>query len=144
MCSIDAGRLREAVLRVLQGEGIQHATVSLAVVDDATMLPLNRRYLHHDYATDVLSFLLEREETALEGEVIISAETAIRQAPQFGWAADQELLLYAVHGTLHLVGYDDQADNQRPAMREREAAYLAQLGVRRPPGFQRVQGESGP
>jgi probable rRNA maturation factor len=143
MCSIDAGRLREAVSVVLQGEGIRQATVSLAVVDDATMRPLNRRYLNHDYATDVLSFLLERDETALEGEVIISAETAIRQAPRYDWAADQELLLYAVHGTLHLVGYDDQANDQRRAMRQRETTYLGLLGMRRPPESKSVQGECG-
>src|SRR5687768_3078951 len=93
LLDISDARLREAIGRVLTAEGIREAMVSLAIVDDATIRPLNARYLGHDYATDVLSFVLEQSAAKLEGEIIVSAETALQSAERFGWSADDELLL---------------------------------------------------
>ena len=73
----------------------------------------------------MLSFVLERGEGFLDGEVVVSAETALRTAPRFGWSAAEELLLYVIHGTLHLAGYDDATPEQQAAMRGRETEYLA-------------------
>jgi probable rRNA maturation factor len=129
---IDPETLRRAIVTVLEGEGVCEALVSLAVVDDATIQPLNRRYLQHDYATDVLSFLLDRDGASLEGEVIVSAETAVRQAVQYGWSANEELLLYVVHGALHLIGYDDADAEQQEEMRDKERKYLTKLGCPSP------------
>lgn len=136
---IDAASLADAAQRVLAGEGIASGTISLAVVDDPTMHELNRRYLEHDYPTDVLSFVLEKKTREvdgtggpsyeLQGEVILSADTAIATAARFGWSASEELLLYVVHGCLHLAGYDDHTDNDRAKMRERERLYLAEMGI---------------
>ena len=132
---VDETPLRRAVRMILDDASIPAATVSLAIVDDPTIHELNRQYLRHDHATDVLSFLLERDEHRLEGEVVVSAETAERVAPQFGWSPGEELLLYVIHGTLHLVGYDDQTSRQRSAMRAQETAYLARFGLQMPNGL---------
>jgi probable rRNA maturation factor len=126
---VDESRLVAAVQRVLSGEGIRRGTISLAVVDDPTIHQLNRRYLQHDEATDVLSFVLERRGDTLEGEVVVSADTADSCCGRFGWTRDDELLLYAVHGALHLAGYDDQSPEDRQRMRERERHYLAGWGL---------------
>ena len=64
----------------------------------------------------------------LEGELIVSVETALREAPQQGWSPRAELLLYVVHGLLHLCGYDDLTDEARPTMRAREREVLAIWG----------------
>jgi len=128
----DDPRLREAVRDILQRVGVEHAMVSVAVVDDATIQGLNRRYLNHDDPTDVLSFCLEREEDRLEGEVIVSSETASRQAKRFGWAPEDELLLYVVHGMLHLVGYDDQTPADARSMRTAERECLAHFHLNPP------------
>ena len=77
----------------------------------------------------VLSFVLERTDSHLEGEVIVSAETAVRAALQYSWTAADALLLYVTHGLLHLGGYDDQAPSDRALMRARERHYLAQFGL---------------
>lgn len=129
LLAVDEPRLRQAIASILSGEGIRCATISVAIVDDAAIRPLNARYLGHDYATDVLSFVLEHEDDALEGEVIVSAETAQNAAGKFGWRAEDELLLYVIHGTLHLVGYDDLTDEALPKMRERERHYLSCFGL---------------
>jgi probable rRNA maturation factor len=122
---VDRARLKEGVKRVLQGEGIEHAVISIAVVDDPTMHDLNRRYLQHDYPTDVLSFLLEEDDDRLEGEIIISADYAVREAEQFAWSAQDEMLLYVIHGALHLAGYDDLGPELKAEMRTKERQYLA-------------------
>ncbi len=108
---------------------LREADVSLAIVDDPTIHRINREFLQHDYPTDVLSFLLERSADRLEGEVIASADTAIGSAARYGWAPADELLLYVIHGTLHLVGYDDLAPEPQVTMRERERDYLKHFGL---------------
>lgn len=125
---LDRRRLAGAVRSVLRSAGLQ-ATVSVAVVDDPAMHELNRRFLGHDYPTDVLSFVLEQGEGYLEGELVVSADTAAAAAVQYGWTAGDELLLYVVHGALHLVGYDDHGVQQRLAMREAEREHLRPFGL---------------
>jgi probable rRNA maturation factor len=127
--AVDEPRFTRAVTAILAGEGIAAGTVSLAVVDDPTIHDLNRRFLAHDYPTDVLSFVLESEAGYLEGEVIVSADTAAASAARFGWHAADELLLYVIHGTLHLVGYDDLEPELLTKMRERERHYLGLFGL---------------
>ena len=129
--SFDAARLVEAVRRVLSDRGVEAAEISLAVVDDPTIHDLNRRFLDHDEPTDVLSFLLE-EGPPLEGEIVVSADRAERSAKAYGWAAESELLLYVIHGALHLVGFDDTTDNKRAEMRAAERKYLATFGLEPP------------
>jgi probable rRNA maturation factor len=129
---IDERQVREAVQAIARDAGIERGSISLAIVDDATIHELNRRHLGHDYATDVLSFVLESGEGWLEGEVIASMEMAARRAPEFGWTAANELLLYVVHGALHLVGHDDQEPEARRAMRAAERHYLSRYGIELP------------
>ena len=130
--SVDAERLRQAALAVLRDAGVEASELSIAVVDDPTIHDLNRRFLEHDYPTDVLSFLLERDGSRLEGEIVVSADTATREAARLGWPAGDELLLYVVHGTLHLVGYDDVTDELRAEMRAAEKRHLTALGLQPP------------
>lgn len=128
---VDRRQFRRAVRLVLRDAGIVDAIVSLAVVDDATIRQLHGRYLGKDTTTDVLSFVLEKDAGMLEGEIIVGAETACRQAPRFGWTAENELLLYVIHGALHLVGYDDRTPRKRALMHRRQSEYLARLGIAR-------------
>jgi probable rRNA maturation factor len=126
---IDVEEVRRAVQMVLAGEGLRSARISVALVDDATIQALNRSFLAHDYATDVLSFVLSEKDEPLEGEVVVSADMAVARAPEFGWSAANELLLYVVHGTLHLCGYEDHDQQRRRRMRERERDFLMRLGA---------------
>jgi probable rRNA maturation factor len=127
--AIDAARLAAAVQIVLADAECAAATVSIAIVDDPTIHRLNRQFLEHDYATDVLSFALA-EPPRLEGEIIASVDTARREAADAGWTTDDELLLYATHGALHLVGFRDKDAVEAAAMRAAELSVLAQLGVK--------------
>ena len=126
---VDEALLERAVRMILEDESISRAVVSVAVVDDPTIHQLNRRYLSHDYATDVLSFVLARDGEQLEGEVVVSADTAQSTAPRFGWSAENELLLYVIHGALHLVGCLDETPEQQAEMRSRERVCLSRFGL---------------
>ena len=67
--------------------------------------------------------------TLLEGEIILSADTAASAAAEHGTTAAAEQLLYVIHGTLHLVGYGDKSPEEADAMRAAEARYLQQFGM---------------
>lgn len=102
---------------------------SIAIVDDETMRQLNAERLGHDWPTDVISFVLDELDDSVEGEVIASAETAAQMCSAAGWSAEDELLLYIVHGLLHAVGMDDIEPEDRHAMRLMERDCLLALGV---------------
>lgn len=132
LLAVDESRLRAAVAEVLSDARQTAATVSVAVVDDATIHELNRTYLQHDYPTDVLSFSLAAPGEPIDGQIVVSAETARGQAADWGWSAEHELLLYVVHGALHLTGYDDQTRADAHEMRAAERKILARLHVEFP------------
>lgn len=128
--TVELGRLRNVVESILREEGVAAAEISVALVDDSTIHQINRDYLQHDYPTDVISFVLDQSVEGspwrhLDGELVVSTETAVREAPRHRWSPDDELLLYVVHGVLHLCGYDDLTDEGRPVMRHRERQVLA-------------------
>ena len=131
--AIDSRRLRRAVRLVLTDAGIRSGEISVAIVDDQRIHELNRNFLQHDYATDVLSFLLESAGPSgpITGEIVASGDYAAREAPRYGWSAADELLLYVIHGSLHLAGYDDLTKSQAAEMRKAETDYLARLGIER-------------
>lgn len=143
---IDPQFIKLAICRVLSEEGAKKARISVAIVGDAEMHHLNRQFLGHDYPTDVISFRLNTpneiepdpdddsspdltdSSQTLDGELIVSVETAMREASAHGWSPEAEMLLYVVHGLLHLCGYDDLTDEARPVMRRRERELLAIWG----------------
>ncbi len=119
---IDRRLLRHAISFVLQQEGVVRATIRLILTDDATIHELNRRYLQHDYPTDVLTFVLEA--APLEAEIYLGAEQASRQAAEYGVPVAEEFLRLSIHGVLHALGYDDQTPAQRRTMEARQEDYL--------------------
>lgn len=127
--AVDHDRIRLAVEQILGETRIGQAEVSVAVVDDQTIRQLNARYLDHDCATDVLSFVLEQQEEKLDGQIVVSAQTAQAEAARYGWPPEDELLLYVVHGALHLVGYDDGTPESRQRMRQKEREALARFSL---------------
>jgi len=100
----------------------------VAVVDDEEMTQLNRRFLGRDGPTDVLAFPYGAGEGHVEGEVVVNVGQALRQAEERSHGPRAELLLYAVHGVLHLLGCDDATPGQRSAMHRRALSFLASVG----------------
>lgn len=122
---ISSPRLRAVARRALAALGRADREVHVTVVDDRRIRALNARYLGKRRATDVLAFDLAAPGPArLWGEVIISAETAARQARRLGVPLAVELDLLVVHGLLHLAGYDDHEPRRAQRMHERARQIL--------------------
>ncbi|MCF0233828.1 MAG: rRNA maturation RNase YbeY, partial [Thermoguttaceae bacterium] len=115
---VDFDRMRRVVEAILRDAGATRGRMEYAVVASEPMHEMNVQFLGHDYPTDVLAFALEDdlEHGYLEGNVVVCPDVAIERAPEYGWPAEDELLLYAVHGTLHLVGYDDHTPEDAPLL----------------------------
>lgn len=126
---VDESRLEAAIRKISSDHGFHEGEVGIVIVDDSTIHQINRDHLQHDYPTDVISFVFTAEDGELEGEVIVSTDTALREASEGGWAAEDELLLYVIHGMLHLVGMDDIEPHLRREMRIAEAKYLAECRI---------------
>ena len=124
-------KVRKAIRAVLRRHGVVRARISVALVNDAAMARLNRDHLGHNGPTDVLSFDLRNEaseKNTIDGEIVMSVDMAVKQARQRGHAVEAELALYAVHGTLHLLGYDDRRKADAARMHAMEEEILSSLG----------------
>jgi len=143
-CPVSTDRLAEVAEGVLKGEEVLEAEISVAIVDDIEMSDLHLEFLQIDGPTDVLTFPLLGDSLVpwqgpvdarrgagmrIGGEVVISRDTAVRVAGEVGSLPSDEVVLYLVHGLLHLCGYDDLDDLQREQMRRREAELLDVLEV---------------
>ncbi len=117
------------------------AEISLSLVTDAQIRQLNRDYRGIDRPTDVLSFAFKEDEPLdpkilgfqdnLLGEIIISVERVQCQAVEYGHSFERELLYLAIHGTLHLLGYDHETEEEQVTMRTKEEEILDFLGLNR-------------
>lgn len=127
---VDLKAIVQAAACTLQEESVDAAQIDIAVVDDRRIHEVNREFLGHDYPTDVISFCYESD--PLEGELIVSVERACAVAGEerTDWRA--ELAWYVVHGTLHVIGYDDGTEPDRRTMRARERRVMRRLGWRFP------------
>ena len=99
--------------------------VNIIFCSDHYILDINRRYLEHDYFTDIITFdYCEGEK--LSGDLFISVDTVRENALEYGAERfDQELARVMVHGLLHLIGYDDHSEADKKIMREKENYYLS-------------------
>lgn len=134
--AVDLADLQAIVARALELEGVTEGEVSLVITDVETVRELNRAYRGVDAPTDVLSFpLLEGEPTAgpaarpYLGDVIIAFPVAQEQAKRYGHSTQEELRLLAVHGTLHLLGYDHATPEEEREMWRRQEAVLGKAYV---------------
>jgi probable rRNA maturation factor len=110
---VSSEAVRRAVLAVLAAERVEDAEISVALLGDDAMADLNREYLGHVGTTDSISFpLYEKGEPPL-GDVYVGVEQAVRQAPGFGATPAEEVLRVAIHGTLHILGWDHPAGEDR-------------------------------
>jgi probable rRNA maturation factor len=105
--------LERAVDATLTHEQIAAAAISLTLITDAQIAALNAQYLDHEGPTDVISFPLYEEGEAPVGDIYIGYEQARRQADELSVPLYTELSRLAIHGTLHVLGYDHPEDGAR-------------------------------
>jgi probable rRNA maturation factor len=127
------GPAEAAATKLLAAADRPRAEVSVLLVNDVRIQQLNREWRQQDKATDVLSW--PQEETGeryvgggdrpdVLGDVVISLDTAARQARGRGWSLADETALLLVHGVLHLLGYEDESETGAETMQQIERRLL--------------------
>lgn len=108
---------------VSEEEGRRPGQISVIFCSDPYLLEINRKYLGHDYYTDIITFDYSEGDT-ISGDLFISVDTVRSNAEYYSADFKDELDRVIVHGVLHLIGYDDHTDEQSAEMRARENHYL--------------------
>ena len=122
-------RIKTAVLKVFACESKDLSLdITVSFVNDKKIRELNRKFLSINCPTDVLAFDLSAsgDKNNLTADLIISTDTAAKNAKIYGSSTQSELRLYAIHGALHLLGYDDRTLKDSNLMREKECQYIKQ------------------
>ena len=118
---VNRSKIAKIVLAVLRRlKTGKNAQISIYFVSDTKIGELNRKYLCKLGATDVISFDISNNPEEILADIFISADTAVVNARKFKTTTDYELCLYAVHGVLHLLGFNDTTDAKRRVMRRME------------------------
>ncbi|QDV44159.1 Endoribonuclease YbeY [Stieleria neptunia] len=125
-------RMTDAVRAAAALRGFRRGQIGVRITDDVTIHEINARHLSHDYPTDVISFPYSDDPDRIEGELVASVETAQQNAAEVGWEIANEVLLYVIHGVLHIGGMDDSEADERAMMRRAEREVLSHLGIQTP------------
>lgn len=122
---IDISRIKRSLGTILKALGAEGREVSLVFVDDEGITDINRQYLGRNYPTNVIAFSMNEGEfgdisPSLLGDVVISVETALRDAKRENLSLADEIDYLMIHGVLHLLGYDHELAGEAEAMARKE------------------------
>lgn len=106
-------RVQRAARLALESQAVTSADISITLLDDAEIAELNQRFLQHDGPTDVISFALYEDDEDPVGDIYIGLDQARRQAAAAAVALEEELVRLAVHGVLHVLGFEHPEGEER-------------------------------
>jgi len=116
---------KEIISSVLKGEGKTVADILVIYTIDQTLSDLKKNFFNKDHLTDVIAFRMNAyEEVKVEGEIYISIPRVKINAREYGQSFSKELARIIIHGSLHLLNYDDATSNEKIRMTEKEDYYL--------------------
>ena len=121
---IHSGKIKKLILKVLKGQKVKASGwINICFVDNPQIKKINAKFLKTKGSTDVLAFNLsdKKEKNIILADIMISAQTALKQAGNFKTTPDYELSLYVVHGILHILGFGDHTPRQIKLMRKKES-----------------------
>jgi len=117
-------RLKLFIGSLCRKEGIVIRSIKYIFCTDNELLEINKKFLHHDYYTDIISFKLSDGKLGIEAEIYISIDRIKENSRVFGVSFKNELHRVIFHGVLHICGYDDKKVEENKMMREKEDYYL--------------------
>lgn len=126
--NLKAPEIRMVVRKMQSLMGFDIDELTFSLVDDNTIHEINREYLKHDYPTDIITFnYSEKNQIFIDGEVLISYETALLNAKKYDVTLENEITRLIIHGVLHLLGFDDTTPSKKRVMKNKENALLKQI-----------------
>jgi probable rRNA maturation factor len=138
--TLNTTRIEKITSRIIKKVGIRKVILSVVFVSGPKIKALNKKFLGRDYATDVLAFdwklgngaplrgINKSKRKELCGDIIISTDAIRQNASAFRTSLSHELVLYIIHGILHLMGFDDHNPSDIKRMRQEEAKLMKYLG----------------
>lgn len=129
--------IKKAIQYALKREQLKNAEFNIIFVDNERIKEINHQYRKKDSVTDVISFAFEdneefiNEEYRLLGEIYISIDKAREQAVEYGHSELRELAFLAIHGLLHLLGYDHMEKEEEEIMIQKQEEILNEVGIKR-------------
>lgn len=126
MPRLDFNLVEDWIVRVAESHGRIAGELSYIFCNDEKILEVNRRFLQHDYYTDIITFDTTRGKL-LRGDMFISLDTVLTNSEAVGAPYMKELLRVIIHGVLHLCGINDKGPGEREIMEANEDAALAML-----------------
>lgn len=127
---LSASWVKNILTRTLSAEK-RKAHLDVLITGDRQIRKINKKFLKHDYSTDVISFLLGEGEwdgrAVIKGDLVVSVDTAKAFSRELGLPLKEELARYLVHGTLHLLGYDDKKPADFKKMHSRQEQILKKI-----------------
>ena len=115
--------LKKYIHSIFKKEGKKLGSVSFIFCSDKALLEINRKYLKHDFYTDIITFDLSETE-AIQAEIYISVDRVRENSYNLGISFKSELLRVIIHGILHLCGYNDKTQAEKRKIREKEDYFL--------------------
>ena len=117
------------LISVAKVEGYLIDTLVFLFIDDNEILEMNKKFLKHDYYTDVITFG-ELEDKKISGDIAISVERVLDNSKTYGVEFEDELKRVMVHGLLHIMGYNDKASNDKSVMSQKEKKAIKMFHVK--------------
>ena len=117
------------LISVANDEGFLIDTLVFLFVDDNEILEMNKKFLKHDYYTDVITFG-DLEDKKISGDIAISIERVLDNSKTYGVEFEDELKRVMVHGLLHIMGYNDKASDDKSVMSQKENKAMKMFHVK--------------
>ncbi|MDA1262181.1 MAG: rRNA maturation RNase YbeY [Planctomycetota bacterium] len=117
------------LLPATEGSRKTFSQISIRIIRDEEMSQLHKKYSNVDGTTDVLTFVQGNLDSGIEVDLALCADEAVRRSVEFGHSVENELALYAVHGLLHAIGFDDHDEEHARRMHAEEDRILTLLGI---------------
>lgn len=122
-CIVNESEAINCLKNVLKEEKKKLGEINYIILSDKELLRINKKFLKHNYYTDVITFS-NNNKSYIYGDIYISIERVKLNASKYKVNFEEELKRVIVHGLLHLIGYDDKNNNLKSLMKEKEDFYL--------------------
>lgn len=123
---LEENTLKGIIKEILKKENKKLGEINIIIQTDKEELKINKKYLKHDYYTDVIAFQYNKK-NIINGDIFISIEKVKRNAKEYNEELRKELSRVIIHGILHLIGYNDKEKSEKYLMKEKEDLYLKKL-----------------
>ena len=122
--------IRNFVTELMNGEGCDLKNLDINLIENSEIKRINRKFLNHNYYTDIITFPYSIGKSGIEGELFISLDEVKSNSLSFSEPFKNEFMRVIIHGCLHLTGYNDKTRKQKELIKQKENFYMCKIGKR--------------